>query len=523
MKFKKLGVILAACSLLLQVPVFAGEVQGENSSNVGIYVNGGLKIEYKSPCFIKNGVVYAPLRETIENYGGTIEYKKPNIIIIFSFRIIEMNPSIIEMNPTKKEFTINGLEKSFEHMPEIVNGVTYMSIEDINSIDNNYYKIENKIGEDGEHKVFLRMENISKKPKASMDNDYSFDLKLLKEFSKNDNSVVSPISLKVVLAMTANGTTGETKKQILDVLNIKDLNDFNNKIKYADKGRYNSAKWVTSNSIWANEELLPEGVTWNNDFTNILKENYYGVSDSIKGSSDIDKINSWISNNTNGLIRDAVKETNFELMLMNTSYFKGSWVNAFNERNTKKGTFYNKDGSEAYADFMGRTEMNYFYEEEGLKALTMEYGDICYEYTPYDMTFIMTDKEIDSETLNRIFKYQDKMEVNVKLPKFKIENGEDCIQMLKNMGIEDLFDASKADLTPMVNEAGYYIDKVVQNAVISIDEKGTEAAALSTDSATRGVHEEIPPEFIADHPFYFFLRNNQTGDILFEGYFSSAE
>lgn len=516
MKFKKLGVILAACSLLLQVPVFAGEINEEIYSNISVCVNGGLKIEYKNPCFMKNGVVYAPLRETIEIYGGTIEYKRPSIIINFSCQVIEMNP-------TKKEFTINGLEESFEHMPEIVNGVTYMSIEDINRLDNNFYEIENQIGEDGEYRFLMRKEERSEHPKTSIDRDYSFDLKLLKEFSKNDNSVVSPISLKVVLAMTANGTTGETQKQILDVLNIKDLNAFNETVKNTVEKQYNSAKWTTSNSIWVNEELLTDGVTWNDGFKNIVKENYNGISDSIKGSSEIDKMNNWISDNTEGLITDAVKETNFELMLMNTSYFKGAWMNAFNERFTEKGIFYNKDGSETYAYFMGRTESNYFYEEEGLKALTMEYGDCCYENTPYDMTFIMTDKEIDSETLNRIFKYQDKMEVNVKLPKFKIENGEDCIQMLKNMGIEDLFDASKADLTPMINEGGYYINEVVQNAVISIDEKGTEAAVMSSDSATRGIHEEIPPEFIADHPFYFFLRNKQTGDILFEGYFSLAE
>ncbi|MEA5085582.1 MAG: serpin family protein [Lachnospiraceae bacterium] len=516
MKFKKLCVILAACSLLLQVPVFAGEVQVENSNNVGIYINGGKKIEYKNPCYVKNGVVYVPLRETIEKYGGTIEYKKPNIIIQLGFKTIEMNS-------TKKEFTINGLELSLYYMPEIVNGVTYMSLDDINIVDSGFYNIENEIGADGEYRAFLRNEERTEQQKANIENDYSFDLKLLKEFSKNENSVVSPISLKVVLAMTANGTTGETQKQILDVLNIEDLNAFNETVKNTVEKQYNSAIWTTSNSIWANEELLPDGVTWNKGFTNIINDNYGGISDSIKGSSEIDKMNNWISDNTEGLITDAVKETNFELMLMNTSYFKGAWTNAFDERNTEKGTFYNKDGSKTYAYFMGRTEFNYFYEEEGLKALTMEYGDCCYENTPYNMTFIMTEKEIDSETLNRIFKQQDKMEVNVKLPKFKIENGEDCIQMLKNMGIEDLFDGTKADLTPMINESGYYINKVVQNAVISIDEKGTEAAVMSSDSATRGIHEGIPPEFIADHPFYFFLRNKQTGDILFEGYFSLAE
>ncbi|MDD3570224.1 MAG: serpin family protein [Lachnospiraceae bacterium] len=517
MKLKRLGVILAACSLLLQVPVFAGEIQVENSNNVGIYINGGKKLEYKNPCFMKNGAVYVPLREIIESSGGSIEYKKPNIVIHFGFRTIGMNPN-------KKEVTINGVEFSLEYMPELVNGVTYIEISDSNMINNGFYLIENEIGVDGEYRVLMRKEERSAEQKANVEKDYSFELELLNKSSKDQNSVVSPISLKIALAMAANGATGGTQKQILDALKINDLNDFNEKIKNADKKQYETAKWTSANSIWANEEILPKGITWNKDFTNIVKEKYNGVSESIKGNSEIIKMNNWISDNTNGLITDGIKETNFELMLMNASYFKGKWANDFDEIDTKPNTFFNKNGSKTTTDFMSQTETNFFYEENGLKALTMEYGKAAYEKTPYDMTFIMTDKDLDSETLNRIFNYQDKMAVQVRLPKFKIKNEADCMAVLKKMGIDDLFDKEKADLSSMVNDTGYYVNKIVQNAVISIDEKGTEAAAETHISfVEQGDRIKIPAEFIADHPFYFLLRNNQTGDILFEGYFSSAE
>jgi len=517
MKLKRLNIIFVACSFLLQVPVFASEAQLENNNNIGIYINGGKKLDYKNSCYIKNGVVYLPLRDMVEKEDGLIEYHKPNVVVT-------LGSSIIEMTPNKKNFTYNGMEKSFDYLPEIVNSAIYISISDINIIDHNFYKIENEIGLDGEYRVLMRRNERSVEQKARAEKDYSFDLELLKQFRKDQNSVVSPISLKVALAMAANGTGGETQRQILNALNIKDLNAFNETVKNTVEKPYKSAQWISANSIWVNKQFLPKGeISWNNGFVNIVKENYDGISDSVKDSSDINKLNTWISDHTNGLITDSMKKSDFELMLMNVSYFKGSWLNPFYESETKPNRFFNKDGSQTITDFMSNTATNSYYEENGLKSLTLSYGDYGYEKTPYDMTFVMTEKELNSETLNRIFKYQDRSEVSVKLPIFKVENEEDCIKILKKLGINDLFNSSKADLTPMINELGYCVNKVVQNAIISIDEKGTEAAAMSSISVTRGILDKVPLEFIADHPFYYFIRNNHTGDILFEGYYSSAK
>ena len=132
------------------------------------------------------------------------------------------------------------------------------------------------------------------------------------------------------------------------------------------------------------------------------------------------------------------------------------------------------------------------------------------------MVFVLTDKELDSDTLNRIFNNGRNADVDVKLPKFYIENKFDAVDMLKNMGVTDIFNPQTADFSPMLEGAGYYVGNILQNTVLGIDEKGTVASSASEVVVYRSI-DERNLEFVADRPFYYFIRNSETGDILFEG------
>ena len=70
---------------------------------------------------------------------------------------------------------------------------------------------------------------------------------------------------------------------------------------------------------------------------------------------------------------------------------------------------------------------------------------------------------------------------------------------------------------------GYYVSNVNQNAFIKIDERGTEAAAMSEVDVYRSAYEPKKYSFIANRPFYYFIRNLNTGEILFEGIFAYGE
>lgn len=514
MIFRKFKLICFAFIMLLSVSAFGAEVKEQNT-NVGIYINGGKKLDFKNVPYITNGVVYVPLREMLEKNDGVVKNEDNKITVI-------TGTLKVTLTKNSNECEYNGTQIYLKHMLETVNGITYISIEDINTIDRNIgYHIEYEQESNGGYKVLLRRNERSDEQKKGEVKDFHFALKLLNETSKVQNMVISPKSMETVLAMVANGTEGESRNQILGALNITELNKYNEKLKNTVQEQFQSAAWSSANSIWA--KSVNGKFEWNQKFLKIIKDCYKGITDSIEDENEIDKINIWIAENTNGQIKDAIKDSEFDLMLLNAAHFKGSWKVPFDKSNTKEEIFYNNDKSQSNIDFMELDTSNVrYYEEEGLSALTLDYGIMGRENTPYDMTFIMTDNELNNEMLNRIYNYQDYQEVLIKLPKFKIENEFAFIDVLKKLGIQDIFDAAKANLSPMTDEKGYFVTKVIQNATINIDEEGTEAAAVSIASAARDVMSKESVKFIANSPFYYLIRNSKTGDILFEGYFGSA-
>uniref|UniRef100_A0A452Q951 Serpin family B member 1 n=1 Tax=Ursus americanus TaxID=9643 RepID=A0A452Q951_URSAM len=113
----------------------------------------------------------------------------------------------------------------------------------------------------------------------------------------------------------------------------------------------------------------------------------------------------------------------------------------------------------------------------------------------------------------------DRVEVNVHLPKFKLEESYNLNSHLAHLGVQDLFN-SKADLSGMSGARDLFISKIVHKSFVEVNEEGTEAAAATAGIATFAMmmHEE---NFVADHPFIFFIRHNPSSNILFLGRLSS--
>ena len=111
------------------------------------------------------------------------------------------------------------------------------------------------------------------------------------------------------------------------------------------------------------------------------------------------------------------------------------------------------------------------------------------------------------------------IEVNVHLPKFKLEESYNLNSHLAQLGIEDLFN-SKADLSGMSGTRDLFISKIIHKSFVEVNEEGTEAAAATAGIATfcALTFEE---NFVADHPFIFFIRHNPSANILFLGRLSS--
>ncbi len=111
-------------------------------------------------------------------------------------------------------------------------------------------------------------------------------------------------------------------------------------------------------------------------------------------------------------------------------------------------------------------------------------------------------------------------EVQVSLPRFKMEETYDMKSLLISMGMEDVFDGQKVNLSGMSPNNDLVVSKVVHKAFVEVNEEGTEAAAATgVVMMTRCLM--IPQVFNADHPFLFFIRHNPTKSILFYGRFCS--
>ncbi|MBW02928.1 Leukocyte elastase inhibitor, partial [Eschrichtius robustus] len=113
----------------------------------------------------------------------------------------------------------------------------------------------------------------------------------------------------------------------------------------------------------------------------------------------------------------------------------------------------------------------------------------------------------------------DLLEVNVQLPRFRLEESYELSTPLACLGVQELF-SSKADLSGMSGARGLFISKVVHQSFVEVNEEGTEAVAATANVATFAM---LMPEedFTADHPFIFFIRHNPSANILFLGRLSS--
>lgn len=114
----------------------------------------------------------------------------------------------------------------------------------------------------------------------------------------------------------------------------------------------------------------------------------------------------------------------------------------------------------------------------------------------------------------------DDTEVEVSLPRFKLEQAYDLKSVLSSMGMPDAFDTAKVDLSGMSASNDLVLSEVVHKSFVEVNEEGTEAAA-ATAAVINFRCAMIVPRFTADHPFLFFIRHNKTGNILFYGRFCS--
>lgn len=370
---------------------------------------------------------------------------------------------------------------------------------------------------------------------------------LVRAASPEGNWVMSPYSVRLCLAMLANGTKGETQAELLDALQIDDLDAFNRDVKellatYDGYARIMSLD--TANSIWLNQSWFDGKGAFLPDFVEKMDENYRATVEEVTNTDSVERVNAWVSEKTNNKIPTILTEDNREFVtaLVNAVYFKAAWENEFSESRTDKEAFTNADGSTDTVDMMHQTSGFGYYATPGIEALKMDYRNDAvdniegdnFEFfrdADFSMYLIKADDTLDVQIFldNAEFTYGD---VAVSVPKFKVEYSAALDEALQALGVRTVYDPENADLTAMLDPSSlpgqqHFLDTVLHKTYIAVDEKGTEAAAVTAAMTGEGSAMPSRPElvriFTADEPFWFVIRDNAKGEILFTGRYETAK
>ncbi|CAL4950151.1 unnamed protein product [Urochloa decumbens] len=266
--------------------------------------------------------------------------------------------------------------------------------------------------------------------------------------------------------------------------------------------------------------------------------NFRGKSEDVR-----EEINNWVSAATKNLIpsilpKDSVQSSTV-LVLANAIYFKGTWSTPFAENKTKDKKFYCLDGSRVHTPFMHSKEDQFIKEHDGFKVLKLPYRntasdvDECNsdERPRFSMYIFLPDArdglpglidKMASSSFNFMRDHMPKRRVKVGefwLPKFKLSFSSQMNETLMAMGLNAVFFEPKANLSNMFeDDDGLFMEDVFHKAVIEVNEEGTEAAASTACTFLKKGKRLDLTEFVADHPFVFFLVEEVSGAIVFMGH-----
>src|SRR6056297_517163 len=368
---------------------------------------------------------------------------------------------------------------------------------------------------------------LTPESKALVSTDNQFGIKLFKRMIVEESDVnlmISPLSISQALLMTYNGSAGKTKTAFEETLFLNDLTteEINRAQNELVKALLEVDPAVTiskANSIWYRRGLPvePEFIKVNQDFYDAE------VVEAAFDQTTVDLINSWVENKTHGKIDEIVDEIDPSLVmfLINAIYFNGNWKYKFDESNTTNHDFNLSNGSKVNVPFMNQEVTARLMLHDDFTILDLPYGR-----GNFSMLIFLPDedKTIDdvmdvwnTENYNEWLENFEEMNVEVSIPKFKFGYAEELNDLLQSMGLSVAFDPNNADFSNITEARELYIDFVKHKSFIEVNEKGTEAAAVTVVGFGTTSVDPNYPKFIANRPFLFAIREKQTNAILFLG------
>ena len=344
--------------------------------------------------------------------------------------------------------------------------------------------------------------------------------------SKDENVLISPLSIQLALAMTANGADGNTKAEMEALLggeiSLEDLNEYLysyvNNLPSAEK-----YKLQIANSIWFRDD---EGrLQVEKDF---LQKNadYYGAQ-AYKAAFDdqtLKDINNWVKDHTDGMIDSILDQIDEDavMYLINALVFDAEWQHVYDKSDVYKGKFTNIGGTEKQVDMMHSEETVYLQDENATGFMKP------YSGSKYNFAVLLPNEGVDiyeyiagltGESLMETLSTPQLGMVMATLPKFSYEYELTMNDVLKELGMPSAFSGDTADFSKMAHSSrgNIYIGDVLHKTFISVDELGTKAGAVTKVQ----MNDESAPmsEWVVtlNRPFVYMIIDNETNLPVFIG------
>jgi len=361
---------------------------------------------------------------------------------------------------------------------------------------------------------------------VAANNQFAFDLH---KTLGGDNRFFSPTSAATAMAMVYTGARGKTAEEIAKVLHFALPQDqvapaFQSLLATLPGANHPGCTLTAANRLWGQQGygfLEPFVTTTRDRFGGGLAE-----VDFAKPAPVCDLINAWADQKTAGRIKQIVTPNSItpqlRFIVTNAVYFKGQWTEPFKAVATKTAPFFSGD-DRIDVPLMHQVTHCRYGSFNNIKVLEKSYrgGEIAMMILlpgrdPQDLPDL--EQSLSAEQVKDWSSKLRSQMVDITLPKFKLETNVPLTRALTSLGMARVFDPHKADLSGINGgKEPLWLDWILQQAYVNVDEEGTEAAAVTAVGGFGGMMESRIAVFRADHPFVFLIRDTRTGCILFLG------
>lgn len=380
--------------------------------------------------------------------------------------------------------------------------------------------------------------SLTDEERALVEQNSNFAFNMFRKTRGTENLVISPLSITYALGMLNNGAEGVTRDEICQVLSG------GRQTGYADVATVNTfcRKMLTESALLDEDTrvAIANTIFFNGDRKNISLKTafknaaatYYDATPSVLSFSDpatLDIINQWATDHTDGMIKDLLKPADLQnpdlvSFLLNAICFKGAWLNQFDEMWTENDYF---DNMQRTAMMMEQVNDFLYAETDLYQSVILPYGNGSYQMTLF---LPRSGKTLDdvlaamNGTNWNAAEYKN-YHVFLSMPRIETDTDQDLKDIMASLGMENAFLENNGhgfmDFCYFGdnedNSDQCWISMMKQKAHLKLDEKGTEAAAVTIIGMADNCAAQDFAEFIANRPFLYIISERSTGSIFFIG------